>query len=118
VSRPKQKYNNAAQQVSEEQLLSYLEGNLSPDQQHQIEEVLLDDPFLNDAVEGLAAIKDKEQIGRITAQLNLHLRRQIKEKKALRRQRRKFNPDRQTWMYILVILLLAVLSWAVIKKML
>ena len=103
-------------QLSNEQLLGYLQGRLSPEQQHFIEEILLEDPFLSDAVEGLAAIDNKEQISHITTQLNLRLRRQIKEKKARRKQKRRFKPDRQTWIYVALLLLLIVLSWIVIKN--
>lgn len=118
MSRSKQKYNQPGPDkgLSEEQLLGYLQGRLPADQQHLIEEILLEDPFLNDAVEGLAGIKDKEQISHITTQLNLRLRRQIKEKKAMRRERRRFRPDRHAWIYILIVLLLIILSWVLIKQ--
>jgi len=103
-------------QLTEQQLLDYLRGELPPDQQHAIEAVLQEDDFLNDAVEGLQEVKSKEAITQITAQLNLQLRRQIRDKKEARRVKRRFKPDSQTWVYIIILLLLVVLAFAVIKN--
>lgn len=118
MSSLKKKYNQKEQyiRVNEQQLLDYLQGNLPPDQQHFIEEILLDDPFLSDAVDGLAEIDSKEQVRQIMTQLNLHLRRQIRERNARRKERRRFKPDKGIWMYILLLLLLIVLAWVIIEK--
>ncbi|KAA5532202.1 hypothetical protein F0919_15485 [Taibaiella lutea] len=102
--------------IDENQLLAYLEGRLSSEEQHRLEEVLESDPFLNDAVEGLAEIKDKEQLKQIAAQINQQLRRQIKNRKAHRKSRTRLT-EHWGWLYVLIVLGLVLMAWWVIKLM-
>jgi anti-sigma factor RsiW len=102
--------------IDEDQLLAYIEGRLSPADQHALEEVLDADPFLNDAVEGLAEVKDKEHLKQITTQINLQLRRQIKSRKQKRRAGHKLD-GHWGWLYVLIVLILVLLAWWVIKMM-
>ncbi len=103
-------------EISEDRLLAYIEGILPPDEQHQLEELLEADPFLNDAVDGLSAVKDKEQLKLITDQINHHLKRQIQNRRKHRRTRPKLT-DHWGWLFVLIILLLILVSWWVIKLM-
>lgn len=103
--------------IDEDQLLAYLEGNMSPEEQHVLEEVLESDPFLNDAVEGLAAIKDKEQLRQIAAQINQHLRHQVKKRKHHRRRSRHKLTEHWGWLYVLIVLGLALVAWLAIRFM-
>lgn len=102
--------------IDESRLLAYLEGRLSSEEQHVLEEVLESDPFLNDAVEGLAEIKDKEHLKQIAAQINQQLRRQIKTRKQHRRSRPKLT-EHWGWLYVLIVLGLVMVAWAVIRIM-
>jgi anti-sigma factor RsiW len=102
--------------IDEEYLLHYLDGTMPPDQQHMLEELMDTDPFLSDAVEGLASVKDKEQLKIITAQLNNQLKK-LTEKRRERRNRKKLT-DHWGWIFVIVILLLVVLGWLVIHMML
>lgn len=102
--------------IDENRLLAYIEGRLSSEEQHRLEEVLEANPFLNDAVEGLAEIKDKEQLKQITAQLNLQLKKQIQQRKKQRKSRRKLT-EHWGWLYVLIVLLLALMAWWVIRLM-
>jgi anti-sigma factor RsiW len=100
--------------IDEDRLLAYLEGNMPAAEQHELEEILDADPFLNDAVEGLAEIKDKQQLKEIANQINVHLRRQIKNRRKNRRSRTKLT-DHWGWIFALVVLLLIVICWIVMK---
>lgn len=102
--------------IDEEYLLQYLDGTMPPDQQHMLEELMDADPFLSDAVEGLASVSDKEQLKVITAQLNNQLKK-MTEKRRDRRNRKKLT-DHWGWIFVVVILLLVVLGWLVIHMML
>ena len=102
--------------IDEDRLLAYLEGRMPAQEQHALEEILEADPFLNDAVEGLAEIKDKEQLRDIAAQINAQLKRQIKNRRKQRRSRTKLS-DHWGGIFVLVLLLLILLSWLVIKTM-
>jgi len=44
---------NSEEELSDEQLLNYLRGYLSHEDAHDIEEQMIDDSFVNDAIEGL-----------------------------------------------------------------
>lgn len=102
--------------IDENRLLDYIEGRLSSEEQHVLEEVLEADPFLNDAVEGLTQMKDKEQLKQIAAQINLQLRKQIKARKQHRKSRTKLT-EHWGWLYVLIVLILSGLAWWVIKMM-
>lgn len=106
--------NHKSAGIDEEHLLAYIEGNMPPEEQHRIEEILEGDPFLNDAVEGLSELKDKEQLRAIAAQINAQLSRQIKNRRQQRRRRNKLT-DHWGWLFVLIVLLLILVSWWVIK---
>ncbi len=102
--------------VDQETLLKYLQGQLSADEQHEVEKSLLDDPFEADALEGLSAIENKQKISSVVAQLN----RDLKKKTS---QRKKGKLARvvgvETWLLLAIalILLLAVIGYMIIHQM-
>jgi hypothetical protein len=106
--------HSGGEPIDEDRLLAYLEGTMPATEQHALEEILEKDPFLNDAVEGLAEIKDKQQIRDIAAQINLHLKRQISNRRKKRRSRSKLT-DHWGWIFALVILLIIVICWLVMQ---
>ncbi|RQO31465.1 hypothetical protein DBR32_05755 [Taibaiella sp. KBW10] len=64
----------------EEQLWNYVSGSMPPDKAHDTESDKLDDPFWNDAVEGLEQLEDKQKIKNITVQLQQQIRKQTASK--------------------------------------
>ena len=102
-------------EVDQETLLKYLQGNLSAEEQHEMEKALLDDPFEADAVEGLEAMEDKQNISVLVNQLNRDLK-----KKTTRRKKWMFNREVkvESWLLlaIILILLLAVIGYVVIHQ--
>ncbi len=114
MPRKKNIENNSAPVIDEEHLLAYLDGSMLPEEQHRIEEILEADPFLNDAVEGLSEIKDKQQLRVIAAQINAQLNRQIQNRRKQRRNRPR-AVDRWSWIFVLILLLLVLLSWWVMS---
>jgi anti-sigma factor RsiW len=109
------KTSSLPEQISEQQLLAYLQGKLAPKEQYAIELLLQEDEFLNDAVEGLQHVQDPQSIEQMTVQLNLLLRRQIRERNSSRRLKRRTKPDRQLWLYIMVVLIFVVVAYAVYR---
>lgn len=103
-------------QVDQETLLLYLQGKLSADKKHELEKQLMQDEFDSDALEGLEAIKDKEQIQYMVEMLNRDLKKKTARKKKFRE---KMKIRYQPWIYIsiLILLLLIVLSYIVIRRM-
>ena len=103
-------------EIDQEILLKYLQGQLSEEQKHEVEKKMLANEFDNDAMEGLAEIKNKEQLPFLVENLNQQLKRKLKLKKQ-RREKLRFKD--QPWLYaaIVIILLLVVLSYFIIHRM-
>ena len=53
----------------EEALWQYVSGGLPPEDAHLLEADKVDDPFWNDAVEGLQQLGDSQNIRKVTARL-------------------------------------------------
>ncbi len=99
-------------QLSEATLMRYLEGKLSPAEQHEVEQWLATDGMESDALEGLHSLKPEETRHSVS-RLNHQLRTTILSKK---RKRRKLKTDYNTIIAIAVILLLAIIAYIVIRK--
>jgi signal recognition particle GTPase len=109
--------SNLSNEVDQETLLKYLNGQLSEQQKHEVEKKMLANDFNEDAMEGLQGISNKGKISTLVDQLNRDLHKKL-EKKKQRRERLKFK-DRP-WLYIsiVIILLLIILSYYIIHRML
>jgi hypothetical protein len=109
--------SNLSTDIDQETLLLYLQDKLSDEQKHEVEAKLINDDFESDAVEGLDAIKDKEQIQYMVEMLNRDLKKKTEKKKKLKE---KMKLKDQPWLYIsiLIIILLIVLSYIVIHRLL
>ncbi|MBZ4190078.1 hypothetical protein [Niabella beijingensis] len=96
--------------VSQELLLKYLNNQLGKEEVHELEKQLLDDPFYNDAVEGLQEIDDTARLTLIAEALNRDLKKRTQKKRDAR-TKRQLQP--QWWLYfsILILLLLLVLIY-------
>jgi len=82
-----------------------------------LEKKMLDDPFVNDAVEGLQKIKSNKNIDQYVFQLNKELHQHLTSRK--KRKKPSFlNP--QIWSIIAIILILSliILSYFLIKYLL
>ena len=107
--------SNSNKDIDNQQLMDYLSNLLSKGQTHEIESSMAEDPFLNDAVEGLQQIDNKENIGNYTIQLNQELQKAIaKNKKA--REKRRWKDSPTIYLVIISILLLLVLCFFLLKK--
>lgn len=103
-------------EIDQETLLRYLQGKLSEAQKHELEKKLMEDPFNEDAAEGLEQFKDKQQLQYMVEKLNRDLRMRTEKKK---KRRDKLRLKYQPWIYIsiLILFLLIVLSYVVIKRL-
>lgn len=109
--------SHLSNEVDQETLLKYLNGQLSEQQKHDVEKKMLANDFTEDAMEGLQEIRNKKDISSLVEQLNKDLHKKL-EKKKQRREKLRFKD--QPWLYIaaLIILLLIILSYIVIHRML
>jgi hypothetical protein len=109
--------SNLSKEVDQETLLLYLQGKLSEDKKHEVEKILLQNEFEEEAMEGLQEFKDKEQLRYMAEMLNRDLKNNTEMKK---KRREKMQIKEQPWLYIsiLILLLLIVLSYMIIQKLL
>jgi anti-sigma factor RsiW len=106
--------SNSNKDIDNQKLMDYVSGKLSADEKHDFEKTLVDSEMMNDAVEGLEKIKNKD-VSALVEQLNTNLRIQLEKKKSKKIKRRiKDLP----WLYlsIILILLIILISYLVIKK--
>ena len=106
---------NSNKGIDNQQLMDYLSHHISGTDSHELEKTMADDPFMNDAVEGLQQLKPGKNIEIYVEQLNAGLQKQIgKNKKRKDNRRIKENP--YTYYAIIFILLLIVISFIIVKK--
>jgi flagellar biosynthesis/type III secretory pathway M-ring protein FliF/YscJ len=101
--------------VDDKKLMDYLNEQLSKQESHDLEALMADDPFVNDAVEGLAEFSDKKSLDVYVDQLNRDLQKQL-DKKKKRREKRKLPDQQWTYVAIVVLLLICVIAYFVIKR--
>lgn len=92
---------------TDEQLLQYLNNNLSEQEAHELEAAMLNDPFMNDAVEGLQSLPSAGNLPQLVNQLNKQLHKQTAKPK-LRRNKQPFvSLSMVTYVTIALLLLIA-----------
>lgn len=107
--------SNSNKDIDNQKLMDYLSGKLTGEEKHDVEKQMADSEFVNDAVEGLEALKNKKDLDLFVAQLNTDLHRQL-DKKKKRKLKRALKS--QPWLYlaIVLLLLLTVIGYIVIRK--
>lgn len=108
---------NTGGNIDTDKLMSYLtDEHLSEAERHEIEKLMLDDPFMAEAAEGLENISSKEQLNAYVQELNKNLRKQVAAKKK-RRDKRKLPGQPFAIIAIIMILILLIISYLVINKL-
>lgn len=102
------------EQISDEDLLKYLDENISKEEKYAIEKKLADtSPFENDAIEGLQQLKSPELVKNHVNQLNQKLQQQLHNKKH-RKQKVKFKDLEWIILAILIILFVCIIAYTMI----
>lgn len=104
---------NSEEELSDEQLMNYLKGYLSGEDAHDIEEKMIDDSFINDAIEGLQQFSSDRKLDDYVRQLNHHLHQQITAQKQ-RNYKRRLKDLPWIIQALIIVLLLCMLAYAVI----
>ncbi len=106
---------NSNKDIDNQQLMDYLSNHLQNAELHEVEKEMANDPFINDAVEGLQQVQPRQNIQDYVTQLNNDLQKQIaKSKKRKNKRRWKDNP--QTYIAVAALLILLCLSFVLLKK--
>ena len=98
--------------LSEDKLMAYLAGSLSPSEQHEVEQWLAAEGMESDAIEGLQG-QTPEETKHAVNRINHNLNKTLYNKK---RKRRGMNTNYLSWIAIVIILMLVVLAYIVIRK--
>lgn len=109
--------SNLNNDIEQEKLLQYINEHMSDAEQHALETQMNDDAFMNDAIEGLQSVENKNNITEIVQQMNADLKKQL-DKKKKRKLKRRLNEQPWTYFSIVLLLLLILVAYIVIKKML
>jgi hypothetical protein len=109
--------SNLNPEVDQETLLLYLQGKLTAEKQHELEQQMMGGDFESDALEGLQGVKDKQRLQGIVEKLNYDLKKKTRQRR-LRTQRMKLKSDPSIWIAIVIFLLLIVLSYFIIHRLL
>lgn len=107
--------SNSNKDIDNQKLMDYLSKQLSTQESHELEKMMADDEFINDAVEGLEQIKNIKSVPSAVDQLNRDLKKQI-DKKKLRKEKHKIKD--QPWVYftIIFLLLVTIICYVLVKK--
>lgn len=108
--------SNSNKDIDNQKLMDYLAGKLSAEERHEIEKAMADNAFMNDAMEGLAGVKDKTHLAALVDQLNNDLQQKT-EKKKQRKEKRRLKEYPWINLAVIVILALIIIVWFVIRKM-
>lgn len=101
------------EELSDEQLINYLKGNLSDEELHNVEKQMADSSFVNDAVEGLQNFSSDKKLDAYVKQLNDNLHQQLTNKKQLKEQR-NFKDLQWYVLAVVLILILCLLSYVIV----
>lgn len=99
------------QRLTEDKLLAYLDGKLTPQQQYEVEQLLAEEGMESDAADGLAALSAphrKESISRLNSRLHTRLR-------SKKPRRRTAKTEWNTIVALLLILILVIAGYFVIR---
>ncbi len=102
------------EQLSNEDLLKYLDSNTSEEEKYAIGKKFGDTSFENDAIDGLKQIKNQERLKNHVSQLNQKLHQQLVSKKH-RKEKRKIKDFEWIILSIVILLLLCIISLAIIS---
>ena len=107
--------SNSNKDIDNQKLMDYISGKLSGKDKHEVEQWMVDNNFESEALEGLQKINNKKDLDLYVTELNKELNKYLEHKKQ-RRDRKKINEIPWSYLAIVVVLLLIILTYFVIEK--
>jgi hypothetical protein len=107
--------SNDNKNIDPRQLMDYLNDQLSDENKYAIEKNMANDDFTNDAVEGLQEFNSTQHISLLVGQLNKDLQKKTAKKKK-RKEKRQWKEQPYTYISIIIILLLMIISYFILRK--
>jgi cbb3-type cytochrome oxidase subunit 3 len=105
---------NNKKDIDQQQLMDYLNHQLKEADARELEKMMAEDEFVNDAVEGLQQFDSKKDLNAFVQELNNDLKKQL-DKKKTRKDKRKL--ENYPWIHfaVVLLLLLCIIAYVVIK---
>ena len=100
--------------LPEEKLTAYLEGKLSPQEQHEVEEWLSGEGMESDALEGLQSL-EAEETKKAVGKLNYELRKELGTRN--KRRTKHIKDNKWSWLAIIIVLMLVIVCYIAIRVM-
>ena len=91
--------------IDNQKLMDYISGRLSAEQKHEVEQWMTDNPFFDEAVEGLQDAGGEKKVNASVDKLNRKLHKYLKQKK--KKKDKRIILYNNTWIYIAVLFILA-----------
>ena len=106
--------SDSTNEIDNPKLMAYLKGQMSATEKHDFEEEMLRSDFMAEAMEGLGDFKNTGDVNGYAEQINRDLQKKLGKKK-LRKDKRKLS--QMPWLYfsIILILILAVISFIILR---
>jgi hypothetical protein len=103
--------------IDNQKLMDYLSGKLSAKEKQELEKLMADSEFMNDAIEGLQTIKDKNKLQAYVNQLNQELHNHLQNKKS-RREKKRIKEYPVIYFTIILVLLICIIGYLIIRQFL
>lgn len=100
--------------VNEQVLEKYVAGTATPQEQHEIEKLMLQSEYFEAAVEGLSAFKNKDELAAYNQMLKKTVR-ELTQKNKQKKKRKLLDTEPWTIAAVAIILLLCMVCYLVIK---
>lgn len=105
---------NEDDDLQNDDLLKYVQGDLSKDEAYKVEKQMNDSDFVSDAMEGLQGIRNKKSIEQYVDELNRQLQKQVTTRKK-RKEKRRLKEYPWITTAVIVVLGLCLLAYIVIR---
>ena len=105
---------NEDDDLKNDDLLRYVQGELSREDQYKVEKQMNDSDFVSDAMEGLQNMRNKKSIEQYVDELNRQLHKHVESKKK-RKQKRKLKEYPWITMAVIIVLGLCLLAYIVVR---
>ncbi|MGN6532023.1 MAG: hypothetical protein ACTHK0_09745, partial [Ginsengibacter sp.] len=107
--------SNSNKDIDNQQLMDYLSNNLSAEEKHEFERILVDSDLASDAIDGLNQFKNKKDPVAFAGQLNRNLQKQLHQKKIIKEKHRIKD---MLWLYfsVLLIIIIVLITFFLIFK--
>lgn len=102
--------SNLNPDVDQATLLKYLAGQLTAEEQHEVEKRIIDDDFDTEALEGLEKLKNSQHLSLVIEQLNYDLKKKTEKRKS-KRKKWEIKSDPTLWIAVIIILILVIVSF-------